>query len=831
MKTPPQAPAALTTLQDLKLLPQWVCFTLPDKKPINPHTGYGAKANDPKTWGTYEIARQAWKDNKYAGIGFEFVQEQCLVGVDLDKCVDKDGTVSDFALMIISTLNSYTEYSPSGRGFHIWVHGSIPSTMVQDATLTDDSGNLLDIAKVEMYQRGHYFTVTGNRYEGTPATFEDRSTELLQLHAEITEQRRQAKKTLTKNVPVANITITPLDTPYGLKALQDECDEMASTGEGGRNQKLNEIAFRLGQLVGGNELSRATVEQELYSAAVQTGLDDREIAKTMQSGLEAGIKEPRKKPDEAIFTGPALKKKIEAAKDLCKFSPDDAGNGEAMHALFGGKILYCEALGWMHYTGTHWRIDESSSFLMKCAIKTLRTRRHAAVDEQVESIIKATVPNTNRINGTIACFRPHVATSISEFDCDEHLLNCRNGVVNLKTGEVTPHDASQRFTYCVPVDYKPADATIWTDYLNGVVGGGQEMIDYLQLAIGYSLTGSTREECLFYVYGPSRSGKGTVAEILMKLLPHPLSTMVDFNSFTAKREGDVSNFDLAELKPSRVVFASESQRNQQLNPAKIKQLTGGDQVRACFKHKNFFSYRPQFKVWMLSNWPCNGDPEDDALWGRVRVIQFPNSYLGREDKGKKQHLKSEQVLTSILYWSVQGAMKWYALGSSGLQTPAYVAKTTKDQREELDFVKQWLDECTKSGGDVWTSHTDAMKSYTDWCEANSVTPKKARALSQSLQFRGFETNVQKKIKGKNAKGIRGLTINQPDSDLYDGSIFEKVTEKVTVTQVTDETGKFENLNLIGNFPDSPVTSVTGYQSVTSEQKGDDTPLQSERIII
>lgn len=512
---------------------------------------------------------------------------------------------------------------------------------------------------------------------------------------------------------------------------------------------------------------------------------------------------------------------------LCRYSADDAGNGEAMYALFGDNFVYNEAVGWMYYTGTHWQADEGHARLMEAAIKTLRKRRHAAVEANREHIIKATVSNTQRINGTIACFRPHVLKSIDNFDAEEHLLNCKNGVVNLKTGELTPHGRDQYFSYCVPIEYQACEAQEWIEYLQGVVGGGNDMIDYLQLALGYSLTGSTREECLFYVYGPSRSGKGTVAEIILRLLPRPLSTMVDFNSFTAKREGDVSNFDLAELKPSRVVFASESQRNQSLNPAKIKQLTGGDLVRASFKHKNFFTYRPQFKVWMLSNWPVNGDPEDDALWGRVRVIPFPNSYLGKEDKGKKERLKSDEVLTSILYWAVQGAMKWYSLGSSGLQTPTYVANVTKEQRDSQDFVQQWMKECcqvAKDDEDVWTSNETIMTSYNQWCETNSVTPKKAKALAQSLQTKGFQTGVAKWKDGKTKKGVQGLIMNPiqlftnepPKKGTFPldcNPENENLTDTITLTDLTGETTNSQKMNHKGEYSETPVRSVRDEQSV------------------
>jgi phage/plasmid primase, P4 family, C-terminal domain len=434
-----------------------------------------------------------------------------------------------------------------------------------------------------------------------------------------------------------------------------------------------------------------------------------------------------------------------------------------MEALYGQDFLYCPARGWFYYTDTHWKLDPDGAEAKKSAVDTLRTRRHAAVDLKREDIVKCTKGEDKRVNGCINRFRTLVNVSIDDFDNNPDVVNCKNGVVNLQTGEITPHSREQRFTYCIPVAYRPeAFSQEWADYLAGVVGGGQEVIDYLQLALGYSMTGHTREEILFYLFGPPRSGKGTISEIFMSLMPSPLSTGVDFNSFTAKREGDVSNFDLAPLKPSRLVFASESLRGQSLNPAKIKQLTGGDRVRACFKHKDFFEYRPQFKVWMLSNWPVNGDPEDDALWGRVRVITFPNSFLGNEDKTKKSRLQKPDALEAILAWGIKGAMDWYALGAKGLTTPDVIKNVTQEQRAELDYVQQWLDECCEAieeAKDCWESNEDVINSYTAWCKNNHVQfPKGPRSLALSLQSKGYKTGIQKKIEGKNTKGVEDMYI-------------------------------------------------------------------------
>jgi putative DNA primase/helicase len=444
--------------------------------------------------------------------------------------------------------------------------------------------------------------------------------------------------------------------------------------------------------------------------------------------------------------------------DLCSFDADDAGNADAMYALYGQDFLYCPSIGWMQYNGTHWRLDADGASARKASVSTLRRRRIAAVKDDRELIVKASKPSDRNVSGCLALFKIQVYADISSFDKSPDHLNFKNGVVDLRTGRIEPHSREQRFTYCVPVEYEDSDYTKWVDYLEGVIGGGSEIIDYLQMAIGYSLTGHTREEILFYLFGPTRSGKGTVAEVIMALLPRPISEMVDFNSFTAKREGDVSNFDLAPLKPARVIFASESNAYQSLNPAKIKQLTGGDHINCCFKHRDFFSYRPQFKVWLLSNHPVNGDPEDDALWGRVRVLSLPHSYLGREDKSKKAHLKTPEVLKGVAYWAVQGAIKWYALGAAGLPTPESISTWTTSHRDSLDYVQQWLDECCEENPNGWQPNDEVMASYTRWCNENNVQPKKGKGLALSLQTKGFRPAEIRKVGGKTKRGIGGLYV-------------------------------------------------------------------------
>jgi putative DNA primase/helicase len=185
-----------------------------------------------------------------------------------------------------------------------------------------------------------------------------------------------------------------------------------------------------------------------------------------------------------------------------------------------------------------------------------------------------------------------------------------------------------------------ADCSLWLDFLRQVVTeDAPEVITFLQEAVGYALTGHTKEEKLLYLHGPTRSGKGTFTETLLVLFGHSLSSEVDFNTFTRDRSTDANNFDLAPLKPARLVVASESSQYERLNEAKVKQLTGGNYIRCAFKYGSHFTYRPQAKIVLVSNHEIKADPIDDALWGRIVRVEFPYSYLGREDTDAERALE------------------------------------------------------------------------------------------------------------------------------------------------------------------------------------------------
>lgn len=842
-KSTPTHVVTIPALAELQEKPQWVCWCYEKtrdgkqtKIPYNARNGSNASTTDPQTWSTHELALKGlknvrtWDKRPFDGIGFVFSND--YTGIDLDHCIQEDGTIDEWAVDYLALLDSYAERSPSDTGIHIIARGVLPETPNAKGEL-ERRGRKVKLpgkrdaqAAIEMYCQGRFFTITSKHLADTPNSIENCQDAITSVFTSITQQERPRRSAPLKIV--ANGPDDLSDDALLRKAMDakngSDFDALWNGNISGYSNDhssadlalCNMLAFWTGK--DAYRMDRLFRQSRLYredkwdrNARAGETYGEGTIARAIENCAEVytGFTREEYIPEESGYV-PANAQEI----DLCRYDADDAGNGDAMFALYGKDFLFCTARGWFVYNGRYWEFDPDGAEVKKKAVTTLRLRRHAAVDQEKEAIIKCTRADDKRVNGCVNRLRTLVGISIDEFDNNPDLLNCKNGVVDLRTGSITPHTYTQHFTYCLSVEYGEADYSEWATYLQTVVGGGQEVIDYLQTLAGYSFTGHTREEILVYLFGPTRAGKGTFSEVYMNLLGAPLSSGVDFNSFTAKRDGDVNNFDLAPLKPARMVFASESQKSQSLNPAKIKQLTGGDPVRTCHKHKDFFTYKPQFKVWMLSNWPVNGDPEDDALWGRVRVIEFPNSFLGKEDKALKDRLKSPEILKGILYWTVQGAMKWYKLGSAGLSTPEAVKATTQKHRDELDYVQQWVEACCENDPQAWTPNEVVTASYLSWCRDNNVQyPKGPKALAQSLKAKGYTPGVQKKHAGKNKKGVQGFVISFTQEIADDE---EMVTGNGCNGRNPQTTYKEKILEKPGNQPLQPLPVTESDEQETDE---------------
>lgn len=438
------------------------------------------------------------------------------------------------------------------------------------------------------------------------------------------------------------------------------------------------------------------------------------------------------------------------------------GNAQCVRLLHGKHYLYCDATGWLHYNGKYWERDKPR--LVRDVVRTLTKRREAASRdfEKYKGVHSGANQRAPNIRGTLDLLESVLPVKYEAFDSNPDELNVNNGVLDLRTGKVVPHDRSQRFTYCLNVDYqRAAEGGEWTKFLSEVVAAedAKGALKYLQLAMGYTLTGHTREEVMFYLVGPTRSGKGTFIETVKTLLKG-LAWEVSFDTFSSARKAGAQNFDLAPLKAVRFLAASEGERKTWLRASFVKRITGGNSITASFKYQTPFDYRPAYKIWLSSNFEPKTDPGDDGAWGRLKVLRFPNSYLGKEDKLLKSRLTSQGCLEGVLAWMVEGAQQWYELGGVGLKTPPFVQAAVKKARGEADYVVEWADEslvCTGEGEDVIAS-SRYYENYRRWIKGLGGEPRGRRTLTKDLRRLGFDltANEEKAYDRVLSKWCRGL---------------------------------------------------------------------------
>ena len=736
---------------------------------------------------TKEIANFNWQENIAIIDGPNGIRT-----IDLDACTNYDLLFHILTLLGLEHDYPWVTHTPGkGGGFHIHLICHEPLTLTPNGVLVGLPINpLASFKQLELRWNSCYCLLPPSFHPDTQThyvwAFGEPSTPLATVPVQLVErmfscladpQKELPHKEVNTTAPTSKITKEP-KTPqkkilrydaWANKALTQELALLQNTLEGKRNEQLNKSAFNLGQIIGAGLLNQDMVEQELTRTAELIGLPLPEIQATLTSGITQGLKQPRMPRQIFEENEPPIKlaplhdpKSQDFDNKLTSFSADDQGNAEAVYYLFGKYITYNDASGWTTWNTTHF--TPSIQRINTLIVETLRLRASAARHMERKDIAEISKSMAGRIAACRTLLETLAYVEIEKFDNEPDLINTKSGIVHLRTKKIIPHDPSYRFTWCTSVGYNPnANSNPWLDFLNETVES-LEMVGYLKQSLGYSITGHTNEESMFYIYGPPRSGKGTMCEIILSIFPRPIATEVDFNSFTAKRENDSQNFDLAPLKAARIVFASESNKYQSLNPAKIKQLTGGNLVHCAFKHRDFFTYRPQYVVWLSSNHEVNGDPDDDALWGRIKVIIFPNSKLGSEDKSLKYRMQSPEILEGVLAWLIDGAAEWYELEGKGLETPEAVKQLTQQQRSAQDSVGLWLEECCEFKADEWTESSRVRASYEMWCETNGYEAKKAKGLGQSLTAHGYEVSVAKWVittpnsKGKSLRGVRNLII-------------------------------------------------------------------------
>ena len=274
--------------------------------------------------------------------------------------------------------------------------------------------------------------------------------------------------------------------------------------------------------------------------------------------------------------------------------------------------------------------------------------------------------------------------------------------------------------------------------------GDKELQDYLQKCVGYSLTGSIREQCAFFLYGIGNNGKSTFLDTIADLMGTYAANVQPETIMMKKGDSGGANSDIARLKSVRFVTSEEPTEGVRLNEGLVKQLTGGGKVTCRFLYGDDFEYQPEFKIWIGTNHKPVIRGTDNGIWRRIRLIPFEvNIPADKVDKNLKYKLRKE--MPQIMAWAVEGCIKWQ---KEGLEPPECVEKATAEYKVEMDVLASFNESCViidyENGESI--SANVLFSVYSAWANANNEF---------EMSSRKFFTEITKKMpeKSRRADGI------------------------------------------------------------------------------
>ena len=437
----------------------------------------------------------------------------------------------------------------------------------------------------------------------------------------------------------------------------------------------------------------------------------------------------------------------------------DTGNAERLADRHGANLRYCYPWGsWLVYDGTRWRVDDRGA-AVRLAKDTARSifeeAKEAATDEAAKRLGKwaSSSLSEGKLKSMIALAQsePGVPVLPEDLDAPTDLLNVLNGTIDLRTGELREHRREDLLTKIAPVEYDPgAAAPVWAATLERTLPS-EAVRRFFKKLCGYALTGDVSEQLLAVLYGTGANGKSTVLNALLAVLGgYGMQAAPDL--LVAKKGSHPT--ELADLFGMRFVASIEVEDGSRLAESLVKQLTGGDRVKARRMRQDFWEFEPTHKVLMAANHKPTVRGTDNAIWRRIRLIPFTETIPPAEqDKQLPDKLRAEAA--GILAWAVAGCLEWRR---EGLQAPEAVREATGAYRAEMDVLGAFLRECCELGPEYNVAAKDLYGAYKFWCEDNGERPETQRRFGSRLTERGgFERYRGGADGGHRWRGVQLLT--------------------------------------------------------------------------
>jgi putative DNA primase/helicase len=399
---------------------------------------------------------------------------------------------------------------------------------------------------------------------------------------------------------------------------------------------------------------------------------------------------------------------------------------------------------WLIWDGRRWAPDEKLE-AFSLVRKLCYEQAQRAKSKEGKSIASAgTVAATERL----ARADQRTAVSADEWDADPWLLNTPAGTVDLRTGAVREHNPGDKLTKITGVapDWD-CPIPLWMHFLEMVTNSNRDLIAYLQRLAGYSLSGSTRERALFFLYGTGANGKSTFINAITACAGeyHRAAPIETFTASNNERHPT----ELAGLRGARLVTAVETEEGRRWDEAKIKALTGGDMISARFMRQDFFEYVPQFKLIIAGNHKPGLRSVDEAIRRRFNLVPFTVTIPPEaRDPDFPEKLKTEWP--GIMAWMIEGCTAWQ---QRGLRPPQVVTEATAAYLEQEDAVSAWIDEYCQRDPNSFAASTLLFGSWSAWASKNGEHIGTTKKLASTLESKGLQPHRK-----MTARGFNGLRV-------------------------------------------------------------------------
>ena len=445
----------------------------------------------------------------------------------------------------------------------------------------------------------------------------------------------------------------------------------------------------------------------------------------------------------------------------CRFEPTEQGTMRRLLAEHGDDLMYvADAARWYSWDGRRWARDQTGE---------VQRRTKATVDGLIDAVGdepdldrrkalvnhwgKAQTAHVQRGIIELARTEADVAVTIADLDRDPWALNVRNGTLDLRTGELGPARREDRITKLAPVDYEPdAACPTWERFVRWACCEDDELVEYLQRLVGYTLTGDVSEQLLVFCLGAGANGKTTFLTVLQAML----GLDDDGHACQAPPRLLVSSrheqhpTQVADLVGRRLVVCTEVDADDRFDEVLVKQLTGGDPLKARFMRQDFFTFQPTGTFWLAANHKPNVRGTDHAIWRRIKLVPF-NATVTDDDRDPHLVDKLLKELPGILAWAVRGCRAWQ---SDGLGAARAVLDATDRYRAEQDVFSQFLDDCCVLGDMYVVGATDLHDAFRTWCSSNGTEAVTPKALAPTLRDRGFESSRHPRSRQMQWRGFR-----------------------------------------------------------------------------